>query len=272
VVSDYPGFQKTQLLMPYAGIAQSTRYVAGRRPDVGFRHDCLGSASHTSSMMQKVGDVIAQIWPRAPIVYEFCSGSTSDPVFMANAADILQRTHGSLVHDNLSGDRSASTLTTLLKFVGYRFAPIQLSYFPFLKPGNNLNLTMTWANLGYAPAYPKMGQDFELRYYLMRSGTVVEEWLIDANIAAWLPADPLPGPPPPQVIKRTLQMPSNIGLGVYSINVAIINKRTGQPINLALPNRDAQGRYAVGIVHVISSNAEILTTFLPLIVQESAER
>lgn len=263
---NYPGFQKTQLLMPYAGIQQSLRYVAGRRADVGFRHDCLGSAEHTNSMMEKVGDVIAQLWRRAPVVFEFCTGSTSDQTFINNAADILRQAHGSIVHDNLTGSRSAFILSTLLKFVGYRFAPLQISYPSSLKPGSRFNLSMTWVNLGSAPAYPKMGQDFELHVYLMSSNTVIRDWPINANIAAWMPADPLPGSPPQQAVNQTLQFPSTVRSGAYTIRVAIINRRNGQPINLAFPNRDARGRYLVGTINVLpSSSANNSTTFLPLI-------
>ncbi|MBE7551665.1 MAG: DUF4832 domain-containing protein [Anaerolineales bacterium] len=259
----YPGFQETQLLMPYAGIAQSTRYVAGRRADVGFRHDCLGSASHTTSMMQKVGDVIAQVWRNAPVVYEFCSGSTSDTAFIANAADILRRTHGSIVHDNLVGDRSAPVLATLLNFVGYRFVLQQINHPTYIESNDDFTLSMTWANLGTAPAYPKMGQDFELHFYLIKSEAVVKDWVINTDIAAWMPADPLPGLPPPQIINQTLRFPASSHSKFYVSKVAIIDKRTGKPINLALGVPDGQGRYSVG--GMIVPGPDIKTTFLPSI-------
>ncbi len=70
--------------MPYAGIAQSTRYVAGRRADVGFRHDRSFGQSHTSMMVK--GDVIAQVWRNRPLFMTLCSGSTSDTAFIANAS------------------------------------------------------------------------------------------------------------------------------------------------------------------------------------------
>lgn len=67
---NYPGFQQTQLLMPYAGIQQSSRYVHARRTDVGLRHDCLGSPNHTNDMLTKIGDLLADTWRSAPIAYE----------------------------------------------------------------------------------------------------------------------------------------------------------------------------------------------------------
>ncbi|MFN8455452.1 MAG: DUF4832 domain-containing protein [Anaerolineae bacterium] len=258
----YTGFQYTQLLMPYAGIAQSTRYVAGRRPDVGLREDCLGSAGHTDNMILKIGDVIANTWPHAPIVYEFCTGSTGDPNLIANADTILKQTHGSIVHDNLNGARSVSILTDLLKLVGYRFTLRQIFYPLTVEAGQTFALAMTWANVGYAPAYPKLGQDFELHFYLIGAGeSVAQDWLIPANLSAWLPADPLPGSPPLQQLNPTLTLPANLPSGIYQTKVAILDKRTGQPINLAFAGRDSQGRYLLGTLIVPGENVK--TAYLP---------
>jgi hypothetical protein len=265
VTYDYPGFQTTQLVMPYAGIAQSTRYVAGRRADVGFRHDCLGSASHTNNMMSRVGDVILNTWRKAPIVYEFCTGSTADPNFIAQATNILRLTHGSIVRDNLAGQRSTPILANLLKFAGYRFALLQVDHPRFIESGNDFNLAMIWANIGYAPAYPKMGQDFELHFYLMHSGAVVRDWLINTDIATWMPADPIPGLPPPQVFNLTFQFPASSHSKIYQTKIAIINKRTGQGINLPLLGRDPAGRYTIGAMIVPGPN--IKSSFLPLVLK-----
>lgn len=259
---NYPGFQSTQLLMPYAGIAQSTYYVSGRRTDVGLREDCLGSASHTDNMLLKIGDVISNTWPYAPIVYEFCSGSTGDQAFVANADTILKQTHGSIVHDNLRGTRSASILTNLLKYAGYRFTLKQISY-PFtVDAGQTFELAMTWANVGYAPVYPKMGQDFELHFYLMGADdSVVQDWLINTDLTTWLPANPLPGPAPEQLLNQTLTIPAGLTSGIYPTKVAILDKRTGRFINLAIAGRDSQGRYLVGALIVPGEN--IRAAYLP---------
>src|SRR5690606_4762305 len=70
---NYVGFQETQLVMPFAGIQQSTRYVAESRSDVGIRYDCLGR----DASLPKIDDVIEATWRTAPIVFEFCADSTT---------------------------------------------------------------------------------------------------------------------------------------------------------------------------------------------------
>jgi len=202
-------------------------------------------------MMDRIGDVISDTWRTAPVIYEFCAGSTADPAYMAAAADILERTHGSLVHDNLVGKRSAPILTELLKNTGYRFVLKQAAYPAVVKPGGNLNVAMTWRNVGYAPAYPRMGQDFALHFYLAAAdGTVVQEWRLDTDIAAWLPADPWSGPAPDQQVVQALMISPELSHGSYTTEVAIVDKRTGRPINLAIEGRQSQGRYLLGSIEV----------------------
>ncbi len=166
----YEGFQHSQLVMPYAGIQASSRYVASRRPDVGIRHDCLGSTQHTDDMMRKIGNVIEATWRHAPIVYEFCRANASSAgfsQFIDQADAILQQTHGSIVHDNTHGSRDAGMFADLLRFAGYRYGLAQVRFPQTVQNGNDLYVEMDWQNIGYAPAYAGMGQQFELRLYLL---------------------------------------------------------------------------------------------------------
>ncbi|MFN2427536.1 MAG: hypothetical protein ABR587_13930, partial [Candidatus Binatia bacterium] len=173
----YPGFQATQLLMPYAGIQQSTRYVASRRSDVGFREDCLGSPDHTDGMLESVGDVIATIWPNAPVVFELCGIED-----LSSALEVLETTHGSVVHEN-NGDNDLDELRNLLRYSGYRFALAEATFPDVSTWTGSIDVETIWRNVGFAPAYPGMGQDFELRFYLLEAGGAVA--------ASWtLPSDP----------------------------------------------------------------------------------
>lgn len=247
----YTGFQHTQLLMPFAGIRKSSEYVASRRSDVGIRHDCLGSTSHTDVMLNAIGAVIDRTWRGAPIVFEFCSSTTCTEPVMADARAVLQRTHGSAVHDNLVGARSATMLADLLRDVGYRYVLQEATHPASVRPGGSLPLGMKWFNAGYAPAYPRTGQDFELRFYLVSSnGSIVQNWKIDADVSSWMPADPLPGAAPVQTLSQTLTVAPSVAPGTYNAAVAIVEKRTGRPIQLAIDGRDGQGRYLLDDVQV----------------------
>lgn len=243
----YAGFHSTQLLMPFAGIQQSSRYVAERRPDVGIRHDCLGSARHADTLLDKIGDLVDATWPYAPIVYEFCPDEAGSEEFLEEAADLLQRTHASLVHDVAPGAIAQDDLVALLGGVGYQFAFTEATFPAVATPGRSFDFRLTWVNQGYAPAYPKMGQYFELRLYLVAADeTVAQAWLLDAGMAGWRPADPLPGDPPEQTIRARLTPGLAVAPGQYTLRVAIVDTRTGRPIGLANDGRDEQGHYGLG--------------------------
>jgi hypothetical protein len=238
----YPGFQKTQLVMPYAGIVQSTQYVFYRRPDVGFRYDCLGREAE--QVYQKVGNEIDQIWQHAPIAFELCK---PDEVNIESASSLLQVSHGSVVHDN-SWKYSRDALEELMKNVGYRY---------FLKQvdvdleRDHLVVHMDWQNLGLAPSYPKMGQDFSLHFYLVNNtGRPVVDQEIPADIFTWLPAASSDDEPAVNSISATIPFPFLFWRGDYYAGVSIVDRRTGLPLQLAFGTPDKNGINILFPVHI----------------------
>lgn len=239
----YPGFQHTQLVMPYAGIQQSTRYVAARRPDVGFRHDCLGSPQHTNAMLATVGDVIAGIWRQAPVVYELCG-----PENLASAKDVLERTHGSLVHEN-NGGNDVETLRATLRDAGYRFTLVNATVPDVSFPDGSLTVAMTWRNVGLAPAYARTGQDLALRFYLVDAGgTPAASWTLAADPNAWMPAEPIGTTPPDEIVTAALPLPPGLHLAQYTAAVGIVEVRTGRHVRLANTGTDGQDRLPLGTI------------------------
>ncbi|HKJ26227.1 MAG TPA: LysM peptidoglycan-binding domain-containing protein, partial [Anaerolineales bacterium] len=89
---NYPGFQSTQLVLPYAGIAQSTQYVLTRSQNVGFRFDCMGRSG--DDLVEKVGAELNAIYPNAPIIYETCSAGDFN---LAEAMYLIENTHPILI-------------------------------------------------------------------------------------------------------------------------------------------------------------------------------
>jgi hypothetical protein len=256
---NYRGFRETQLLMPYGGIQKTSRYVAGRRPDVGIRHDCLGSPRYTDSFMDKIGDVVAATWRTAPIVFEFCGNSDSEANFFSNARTTLQQTHGSIVHDNLSGDYSASVVGEAIRLAGYRYVVKQVTHPSSVRAGSSIEVGMTWVNTGYAPAYARMGQELRLRVYLLDSrGRIAHNWLLNANPNTWMPADPMPGSPPEQQIRERLRVPGSLAGGRYRLAVAIVNTRDWKPIQLAVEGLDSKGRLPLGTLQISETNRVML--------------
>ncbi|MDQ7033650.1 MAG: DUF4832 domain-containing protein [Anaerolineae bacterium] len=247
---DYAGFQDTQLIMPYAGTRQSTQYVFSQRPNVGFRYDCLGREASDTRIMEKVGDEIEGIWRNAPVVFELCNPDNDD--FYEPAYSLLQAAHGSIVHDNIDdeGLRDKRALSQLMRYVGYRYFLSEATFTSQLEASDELELQMIWQNTGYAPAYPRMGQDFHLRLYLIdENNEVAIELDSDENIANWMPADPIGEPPPENSVSVRLSL-SDISVGTYQLQVAIINQRTGEPLRLAIVGQDHNGRFTIGSVEI----------------------
>jgi hypothetical protein len=243
----YPGFQQTQLVMPYAGIRQSNEYVVSRRQDVGVRHDCLGRADN--DIMEKIGGIITQLWPNAPMVFEFCGNANTTTDLLSRADQLLKQAHGSIAHDNFNGSRNQAALENILTLVGYRFTLIQAQLPTGTSLGSTIPLVMTWQNVGYAPNYPKMGQVFDMKLYLHNEANqVVHTWDVPVSTKDWLPDVNLTDQIvaiPNQTVATNLDIPTHIVPGTYQLKVALIERRTGQPINLAFEGRDAQGHYLI---------------------------
>ena len=242
----YTGAQSTQLVMPYAGISQSTQYVFLRRKDVGFRYDCLGRSDSLPM------DLLGQIWKQAPIIYELCS---SENVDMRTALDTVKSTHPILIHNN-NFEQNLIDLQALVLPVGYRFVLNRASLDPSVQAGNTLPLSMVWQNLGEAPAYVKMGQRFQLRFYLVdSSGNALElNNSKDEDISQWFPADKSLSPTAPEYhVDPILPIPANMPAGEYALEFSILDLRTSLPIQIAIEGMNQDGRYFLHKIQVISS-------------------
>jgi hypothetical protein len=241
----YPGFQKTQLVLPYAGVRQSNEYVFSKRKDVGMRNDCLGRAGN--DIMTKLGGVIAQLWPHAPIIFEFCGNPSTTDDLLGNADTLLKQAHGSIARDNFTGNRSVPGLQRILKNVGYRYTLKQITLPKVAQPSQTITVEMIWHNLGYAPNYPKMGQTFSMKIFLVKAdGTELQNWDVPVETHKWLPAAKLPGTPPDHKVSATLSLIETLPAAEYDLKVALIEQRTSKPINVALEGRDQHGRYPIG--------------------------
>ncbi len=244
----YKGFQKTQLIMPYAGIKQSIQYTVSRRKDIGIRYDCLGRKNSARDVMNQIGTYIDKIWKTAPVIFEFCNGGNSFDGMIQEGNSLLKKSHASLVHDNISWKMNQSKVKNLMSKVGYKYHLKFIDYATSVSRNQKVPVKMIWQNIGTAPNYPKMGQRFSLRLYIVdkKSGKQITEIPIAANISKWYPADKLPGVAPENSIDQTITIPGNIQPGTYSLMVGIRDSRTGKRINLSMQNKDKDNRYILG--------------------------
>jgi hypothetical protein len=259
----YTGFRTTQLVMPYAGIRQTLARVISLRSDVGIRHDCLGkigSGTTSDGLMSKIGAQINATWTRAPIIYELCSNVSSEELYMVEAETLLRASHGSMVNDTLVDPRNATRTQALMLNVGYRYRLDRATFNSIVASGGAFTMEMLWRNTGYAPSYPRMGQSFSLHVYLVNAqGTVVLDQIVPATINTWLPAAVLPGTPPENIVSTSFNLPT-LPNGTYNLQVAIIEARTGNPINIAIAGRDNNGRYSLSTITVGSATSSPAAT------------
>jgi len=236
----YQGFQKTQLVMPFAGIIQSIQYVFSQRKDLGFRYDCLGWNS--DYIWEKVGSEISKIWESAPIIFELCS---PDKVSLEEVRQLTADAHASIVHDNEWGF-SRKDLEEVLNSVGYRY---------FLKEvhvrvdDKSITGDMTWQNIGNAPSYPRMGQLFQLNvYFLSADGEIMDSFPVNVEISTWMPSLIAGGNPFDYNVYFSENRPIEMERGDYLFGVSIMDLRREIPINLAFGGRDVNGINILGWV------------------------
>jgi hypothetical protein len=233
----YNGFQKTQLLMPYAGIVQSAQYVFSRRPDIGFRYDCLGYEGR--HVFEKVSDVLLDVWKTAPVVFELCK---PDNVKVEDASWLLEKSHASIVHNN-NWEYGLPALENMMKYVGYRYF---LQEMKVTVDGRGIDVQMVWQNLGFAPSYPKMGQNFQMNFYLLDYfGKVVYSQPITTDISSWMPSSSLPENMNEYRVSQSVEVGNEVETGKYLVAVDIRDMRTGMPVQLAMGGRDEQGLYVM---------------------------
>jgi hypothetical protein len=233
----YVGFQKTQLLMPYAGIVQSAQYVFSRRPDIGFRYDCLGYEGE--HVFEKVNEVLSKVWKTAPVAFELCK---PNDVNVEDASWLLDKSHASIVHNN-NWEYGLPALENMMKYAGYRYF---LREMKVAVDGRDIDAQMVWQNLGLAPSYPKMGQNFQMNLYLLNYfGEIVYSQPITADISSWMPSSSLPDDMNGYEVSQVMEVGNEIKSGEYLVAVDIRDLRTGKPIQLAIGGRDVQGLYVM---------------------------
>jgi hypothetical protein len=189
-------------------------------------------------------------WQNAPIIYELCSPAEFD---LTIAQEDLYATHGSLVHNN-SYERDAQNLQKLLLEVGYRYHLEEVQFIDPIQVDGELSISMIWQNLGTSPSYLKMGQDFRLHVYLldMQSSNIKADFPVESDISAWMPAEPIGSTPPKYQVDVLAYLPDSMQPGNYQLKVAIIDNRTGYPIQLAIDGVDQFGLYTISEIGIVT--------------------
>lgn len=233
----YPGFRTTQLLMPYAGIRNSTWYVMAARPDVGFRFDCLGRET-LENFRSRLGENVLQTWRRAPVVFEFCSHDVS----MDRARALAAGMGASVIRDNRQSSNPG--LESVVQLAGYRYVLDSLATTSSVRRGGSLDVRMEWSNIGSARAYRSLGQDFVLRVALLSSDrSVAHLWSLDDPVMSWLPGTT-------ESVRTSLAIPDGLSAGRYTLAVSIHDRGSGRNLNLGISGRNPWGWYPMTVIDV----------------------
>ena len=242
----YPGFQQTQLVMPYAGIIQSSQYVYVMKKSVGFRYDCLGRPT-SEEIILDFGKELDKIWMMSPVVFETCS---EDQFILSSASKLINSTHGSLIHNVNLEKINQFEITSLTNNIGYRYYLSQIKHSKIAESGGSFYVSMDWQNLGNSPNYPKMGQQFSLHLYLLHDENGKKfDFLILDDLTGWYPSNDSQ-PKMGHKVEKIIELPRGMDSGNYRLLISIINSSTGNPIQLAIEEDTIEGFYLLSFLQI----------------------
>jgi chitodextrinase len=239
---------------PLVALAEDPGYATSK--GAGWRGDCFGdygfwgSWSHMGSLYPLIvqDPAVTNAWHKAPVQFEACYVMQAwyDRGFDIDL--ILQKGldwHMSVFNGKNSAVPAAwrPKVDEWLKKIGYRFVLNQLSHESQVSAGNNLIIGSVWTNKGVAPVYHKWPVAYRLR---AANDAVVAQWQSPLDLRTWLPGS--------HTLEDTVQIPSNLAPGAYSLDVAILNKTGDQAfVQLAITEKRPDNWYPVSSVQIVEN-------------------
>ena len=234
-------------------------YALNLSPRIGIRMNCLGDPSMGGAVDDFSALPLARDrWKTAPSIVEYCSG----PSFQA-AQDQITQYHFALIGDggnNIDSFSSYSASDQYLmaqnyKTSGYRFVLDSLTIPSQIEAGEGLTVITKWSNVNVTPAYNPWNIMVQLR---SDSGDVVWQCKSQLDLQTLLPTN-TSGTDTPRIVTDTCHLPTTIPDGSYRIAIQIVDSDNYYaPLNLAIEERQADGSYILGLVHVSRSPGPIL--------------
>jgi hypothetical protein len=237
-------FKKTQLVMMTAE-NELLEYAIAH--GTGFRRDGIGSPDDARSWADstKGKPVILNTWKKAPIVFEWYGPykfMVDQKWSLDKAIQFMLDYHVTFISDDL-GELPDSVLPRFIRLAracGYRFVLREARYPERVKRGNELAISLKWANVGVAPPY----RNYPLMIYLLDSKhQSVIEAVAQVDVRKWLPGD--------YSIMESFSIPEGISAGEYTIAVALIDPLNKKPvIKLAIVAPENDRQYEIGKIIV----------------------
>ncbi|MCC7450950.1 MAG: DUF4832 domain-containing protein [Anaerolineae bacterium] len=257
VAYQYQGFKTKPVLISRGDPEDVALGVAN---GAGIRFDAVGAADNKQLSFRKaVGALVSKTWKSKPILGEFGTPDYAplDEGFTMRALCFAREFHVSALHNNFE-EKPVIDLDPLFRELGYRIVLTQASYPTGAAAGDMIKVDLQWVNKGTAPVY----QHYPLILYFKPAGNeavAAQVTLTDVDIAKILPAevtsksdDFLTCPkaaPTPYTVTATVTIPK-LAAGTYDLYFAFQEPVYQSPIQLALTQKDAAGRYLLGSITI----------------------
>jgi len=257
VAYKYQGFKNKPVLISRGDREDVAIGVAN---GAGIRFDGVGASDNKQvSFRTNVGPLVEKIWKSKPILGEFGTPDYAplDDGFTMRSLCFAREFHVTALHNNFE-EKPSIDLDPLFRELGYRIVLTQASYPERAASGGKARFDLQWVNKGTAPVY----QRYPLILYFKPAGSdevAAQVTLAEVDIAKILPAevtskseDFLTCPkaaPTPYTVTANVTIPK-LAAGTYDLYFAFEETVYQSPIQLALTQKDAAGRYLLGSIMI----------------------
>lgn len=139
------------------------------------------------------------------------------------------------------GSEQQKNYDLVLKTMGYRFTIYSVKHPGKIEMGSNLPVKMVWENKGAAPFYYSWPLELSLSD---ADSNIVYSLTTSEDISCWLPGK--------INVNASLQIPSGLKEGEYTLCAAILDPTAGKPaIELAIDGKRPDGRYTLNQVTLV---------------------
>ena len=232
---------------------RTNQYILSRRPNVGWRGDCLGdmrcvNGARWCHMFDEYPEHIVEygidhVWQKAPVALEACWVMQH---WKEQGWDVNYIIDQSLKwHISSFNNKSSAVpeewwpeVNQWLKKMGYRYVLRKFTYPSVVSQNGRLEFTSWWENKGVAPCYKKFPLALRLKNDKLAAAVKTE-----ADIRTWLPGD--------IVFNNSIAIPDDVTPGEYELQIGVVDPETGKPnLKLAIAGIDPDGWYNLGSIAI----------------------
>ena len=252
----FPRTSKVMLIGSAEGMARAVT------TGYGWRADCLGDMGGFSKTWNHMENFYPQqlattgaqaAWRTAPVAFETCWDMRKwqqEGWDLGHIFDYALACHASYVNNKSApippGTRPA--VERLLRHLGYRLVIRRVEHAPTARPGNPVDLTVVWENVGVAPPY----RDYRVAARLTRADAPTDPPILQTSthsIRGWLPGT--------HRTDLSLKLAKGIGPGRYVVSLGVVDPQDGQPaVRLAIAGAAPAGWYPVSALQVVAPTTE----------------